>query len=949
MSAAGQHICAHPSAHIRAHGQLTNIVPSNFTPSPLSTPTNKTKRRPDSSPSPTTWHGMDPPVFDDILPDSVDSADAVLPSFPSLRRKTWETLYRSSPTSADGVCKREVTASRNGDLPRNSSSSNSCTDIKTSDQSRPRDKSPKGSVDHPIQTLVNLINFHPSFATLSSCSGRIALYDALCKENNTSDEEVAPGEFPSESAVESTAAGTITITTTTKGSNSSSNNDNKNNHKDTTTIRHGKGTTGGWKFVSHTTIDTRRVVRLIRQGLGDSSSVHDRTFLAQTLSFEPLLLHVAASNLKRGRQLLQVALRLGFRESGLLVTDTRVTVAIRSYALAWQIPLADGLPEEYLVTVLERCNERLQTNHDKMCLLQEAIHNALFLRRPQILQLRCAQRLPPLNLWGHAAVIVPSTTTSSSWPNRSDQSLVVFGGYGTGPMGSSKCERSTHIYRLAYNSSSNTWSHAWEVVNVPSSNNDRTNGTRGTTSWRKGILVQMQSWKAKQSLAACFHKRTGFVVVFGGRSGPMAPSQDLYLFDIDDEPCLASPVHVLGQPPSPRWGHSMTSTAQGSIVVLGGRDANKVFSDVHVLSFVHSETQGVLLQWTKIETPLPSPLCFHCAALVPPMRSNDNQLYVWGGISRVDALLPNSAIHGAEPLFHWVLDMNKDFAWHNLSGQGSRRSLIGHAGVSAFVTETSVGSETHVLYLGGTGTDSPSSAGDPHSQPFLQTTVLSRRFGQSWSCSTSDGNARVSVEGFDKVSSTLWVHHSACGFVAKGDGPFCQRIVVVGGGVQGFAFGPMFAESAALQFELSFAPSDDDQGAGASESGSAVVATNTATVEQCDTAASSTKSAAATHSVANVFYVEKRQAKALKLSLQEQDLLDKRYRMCPADSKTIPPTVAGNAKEYIAVPVVAKAIVLYKKQSSEEHPPNGPPRWSALVRGMGEQHVLLSSSMFARR
>ena len=39
------------------------------------------------------------------------------------------------------------------------------------------DKSPKGSVDEAIRPLVDLLNAHPAYATLSSCSGRIALFD----------------------------------------------------------------------------------------------------------------------------------------------------------------------------------------------------------------------------------------------------------------------------------------------------------------------------------------------------------------------------------------------------------------------------------------------------------------------------------------------------------------------------------------------------------------------------------------------------------------------------------------------------------------------------------------------------------------------------------------------------------------------------------------------------
>jgi len=68
-----------------------------------------------------------------------------LPSFRDLQQKTHRTLYG--------------------------------TDTIQTILRRPRDKSPKGSVDTPIQHLVDLINCHSRFCTLSSCSGRLSLFD----------------------------------------------------------------------------------------------------------------------------------------------------------------------------------------------------------------------------------------------------------------------------------------------------------------------------------------------------------------------------------------------------------------------------------------------------------------------------------------------------------------------------------------------------------------------------------------------------------------------------------------------------------------------------------------------------------------------------------------------------------------------------------------------------
>ena len=69
--------------------------------------------------------------------------EAYLPSFASLRERNLKTLYG---------------------------------DTKISEYIN-NDKSPKGSVDEKIRPLVNLINLHPEFVTLSSCSGRVAMFD----------------------------------------------------------------------------------------------------------------------------------------------------------------------------------------------------------------------------------------------------------------------------------------------------------------------------------------------------------------------------------------------------------------------------------------------------------------------------------------------------------------------------------------------------------------------------------------------------------------------------------------------------------------------------------------------------------------------------------------------------------------------------------------------------
>jgi tRNA wybutosine-synthesizing protein 3 len=88
----------------------------------------------------------------------------MLPSFPALRERNLRTLY------GDDYKEYIVNGSTVGGRTRKggATSTNTMTFV---------DKSPKGSVDVRIQPLVNLINCHPDYVTLSSCSGRVALFD----------------------------------------------------------------------------------------------------------------------------------------------------------------------------------------------------------------------------------------------------------------------------------------------------------------------------------------------------------------------------------------------------------------------------------------------------------------------------------------------------------------------------------------------------------------------------------------------------------------------------------------------------------------------------------------------------------------------------------------------------------------------------------------------------
>lgn len=161
------------------------------------------------------------------------------------------------------------------------------------------DKSPKGSIDAPILAFVLRLNSHPDYVTTSTCSGRIALFAS------------APGRG------------------------------------------------GRWLLVEHRTVSLDEVATAIgasddRPSLeGEASLYSDATVedaaaaaaaggLIVALKAEPAILHVQCRDEAAGRRLLAVALRAGFRESGLVLSNAsaKVMLAIRTTSNGLETPVA---------------------------------------------------------------------------------------------------------------------------------------------------------------------------------------------------------------------------------------------------------------------------------------------------------------------------------------------------------------------------------------------------------------------------------------------------------------------------------------------------------------------------------------------------------------------------------------------------------------------------------
>ena len=142
------------------------------------------------------------------------------------------------------------------------------------------DYSPKGDIDAPIRALITSINALPDLVSTSSCSGRVALY---------------------------------AHTVTTQGDSE-------------------KGA-GEWLLVEHGVVDARALADAVARAPQGATV---------TLLVEPMILHVQAATQAAAVRLLAVALRAGFRESGIVEGSSgrgKLIVAVRSTASALEAPI----------------------------------------------------------------------------------------------------------------------------------------------------------------------------------------------------------------------------------------------------------------------------------------------------------------------------------------------------------------------------------------------------------------------------------------------------------------------------------------------------------------------------------------------------------------------------------------------------------------------------------
>ena len=616
-------------------------------------------------------HWLQPKGHPENNSNSSNTKTSILPSFRDLRLKTHQTLYGTTNATA---------------VPRQ----------------LPRDKSPKGSVDAPIRHLVDLINSHSRYCTLSSCSGRLSLFDPTGRSGNIAN-----------------------------------NIDGETTDAHQFTEASGKGR-GSWVLVSHDRVQPQALVEALdtapqipyyshnKRGNSDLNDVaedaedpvsegnsiddddesdderdceENTTGLLQpwTFRFEPLLLHIAAASLEDGRRLLTIALNAGFRESGLVVTDKRVTVAIRSHSLSTATPLipaastaATGpsshsslcVPPSYLRALVHDANQRLEANWKHLDKLYRSIESTLFEVRsspPPLVVRDCrSSGIPALNLWKAASVgpAIPSAGIVS--PNRNPpatrssettkpQDIFIVGGYGCGPSVSGKqasaAKRSSSVYRLQRKSPSDNWDEGgWQKLVHPSggateadpdpslleiSNREKRMGRVPRVRVRWCTDSGNNGFPDLQAMESCRWTES-LVLFWGGRTSPTRPaaSETLYVLDTGSDARIGTIEDVRGDLPPPRWGHQLVAIRGDRMVLLGGCNQDDgALDDVFVLHFRMERTersggdndsafaQGYFY-WERLSIRMPSPR-FHFGAV--PL--DGDTILVIGGLESTRHLL----------------------------------------------------------------------------------------------------------------------------------------------------------------------------------------------------------------------------------------------------------------------------------------------------------------------
>ena len=192
------------------------------------------------------------------------------------------------------------------------------------------DKSPKGSLDVPIASLVYGLNRHPDFVTTSCCSGRIVLFASSSTGRGGRWLLVRHGDVDVAS-VEAALSGEPSFDSPENGGGAIA-------HGGTPELG-GSGAMGSGVMDTPAKLAASAATSATVAGAAAPPDASSASVVC--LKVEPAILHVQCRTTDAAKRLLQVALRAGYRESGLVLSQSsKVMLAIRTTSNCLDIPVA---------------------------------------------------------------------------------------------------------------------------------------------------------------------------------------------------------------------------------------------------------------------------------------------------------------------------------------------------------------------------------------------------------------------------------------------------------------------------------------------------------------------------------------------------------------------------------------------------------------------------------
>mmetsp|Transcript_20521 Transcript_20521/g.40971 ORF Transcript_20521/g.40971 Transcript_20521/m.40971 type:complete len:757 (+) Transcript_20521:346-2616(+) len=723
----------------------------------------------------------------------------------------------------------------------------------------------------------------------------------------------------------------------------------------------GKGR-GKWIFVTHDILPDlgEQIIESLKQAgtqrLSLQTTMMDTNDNNSPITFkhEPPLLHIAASSLAAGKKLLHfVKSTCAMRESGLVVTDQRVTVEIRTTGTLLCLPLmvqsdTSLQPNEvYLMALADMANKRMEQNGVLLEKLFYTIQNELFDTSSNNHSVEEGEAefhvsfepLPSLNSWKCASVAISSK--SQGGETSDDVEILAFGGQGVGPIidecsntttKAPSCRRWDAIFRLSRENGA--WAKSWKRLSIATEEHSETVTLQTSAGSfevnRKTLLGTREGHTAcvLPSISSSSSKDDG-VAIFGGRTGgPTSPSNDLFLFKLqdDDKGVIGTPVDVRGSPPVPRFGHSMNALASMQsddiiiplAVVSGGYSGKAALSCIHILSrSLDSDTGKTYFLWEHIAD-MPHPRCYHSATVLQ-INQGEDELFVFGGMSEPDD--PFSSIEK----FVYKLPIQRECSVPSkeiiISEEFNIPESIGAAACSFYMLPDKTGM---MLLSGGVQNgDSGCASNDEAPLHIIKWKVNSN------GATLRPERARYSVTGCKgELDLGSLVHHNMLNLQ-------CSRgsisAAFVGGGVPSFSFGQSFARSFAVSITSASAINNRE---------GKTSKTNTARQGSQTTVGPKSKQTQNNRNVTDVVYVAPKDAKSARLELEKLGYFDSRYKLVKVEVDEN----EGDKKIVIGLPITQHCSSLSLSEGKE----GLSQRLQSLVIGWGEEMAPFSSSQMSK-